>query len=168
MEMGAIAFSLTSESALGVMEAQALAACDARVVRLVVGQADLVADLGARGDDALTTLVPRALVALASRAAGIAPPVDGATTELDDPAVLAAALHRARALGFHGKSAIHPRQLAAIDAAFTPDDDEIARATRIVAAAAAAEGGATSVDGGLVDAAIVRRAQRLLELRRTR
>jgi len=156
----------TIESARGVLQAEAIASSDARVARLVIGQADLVADLGARGDDALATLVPRALIVLASRSAGIGAPVDGATTELRDMDVLRRALERARALGFLGKSAIHPRQLDAIHAAFTPDALEIAHAQRIVAAADAAGGGATSLDGELVDVAVVRRARGLLSLRR--
>lgn len=165
--IGTIRLYPTIESARGVMSAESIAQSDPRVARLVLGQADLVADIGARGDDTLTTLVPRALVALASRAAGVAAPVDGATTDLVDASVLDAALGRARALGFHGKSAIHPRQLAAINRAFTPDDDEIEAAERIVHAAERAEGGATSVDGQLVDTAIVRRAHGLLSLARS-
>ena len=168
MRPGTVRLYPTIESARGVMAAEAVAASNPRVARLVFGQADLVADLGGRGDDTLTTLVPRALVALASRAAGIDAPVDGATTDLTDAAVLDAALERARALGFFGKSAIHPRQLAAINDAFTPDDEELEAAERIIHAAEVAEGGATSVDGELVDAAIVRRATSLLALRRDR
>ena len=166
MPVGIIQLYPTIESARGVMSAEEIASSDPRVARLVLGQADLVADIGGRGDDTLTTLVPRALVVLASRAAGIDAPVDGATTDLTDAAVLDAALVRARALGFFGKSAIHPRQIAAINDAFTPDDGELAAADRIVRADEAAQGGATSVDGELVDAAIVRRAQSLLTLRR--
>lgn len=163
---GTIGFYPTIESARGVMAAQAIAASDPRIRRLVLGQADLVADLGAHGDDALTTTVPRALLALASRAAGIDAPVDGATTDLDDASVLTEALHRARALGFHGKSAIHPRQIPAIHATFTPSADELASAARIVRAAEAAGGGATVLDGQMIDTAVVRRAKGLLGLRR--
>jgi citrate lyase subunit beta/citryl-CoA lyase len=166
MPAGAVHLYPTIESARGVMRAEAIAASDPRVVRLVLGQADLVADLGGRGDDTLTTLVPRALVALASRTAGIGAPVDGATTDVDGEQVLRDALTRARALGFHGKSAIHPRQLAAIHDTFTPDEAELAHAERVVAAAEAAGGGATTLDGELVDVAIVRRARGLLALRR--
>lgn len=163
---GTIGFYPTIESARGVMAAQAIAASDPRIRRLVLGQADLVADLGAHGDDALTTTVPRALLALASRAVGIDAPVDGATTDLDDASVLTEALHRARALGFHGKSAIHPRQIPAIHATFTPSADELASAARIVRAAEAADGGATVLDGQMIDTAVVRRAKGLLGLRR--
>jgi citrate lyase subunit beta / citryl-CoA lyase len=168
LRVGGMRLYPTIESARGVLRCEAIAGSDPRVARLVLGQADLVADIGGRGDDALTTLVPRALVALASRAAGIDAPVDGATTDMSSGQALHDALARARALGFHGKSAIHPQQLAAIHAGFTPDEDELAHAERIVAAAQAAGGGATMLDGELVDVAIVRRAQGLLSLRRER
>lgn len=156
----------TVESARGVLRAEELARCDPRVSRLVLGRADLVADLGSRGDDELALLVPQALLALASRSAGIEAPVDGATTSLDDGAKLAAALDRARAFGFHGKSAIHPRQLEAINVAFTPTDEELESARRVIDAAEAASTGATRLDGSLIDAAIVRRARGVLRLRR--
>jgi citrate lyase subunit beta / citryl-CoA lyase len=166
MPVGSVRLYPTIESARGVLRAEAIIGSDPRVVRLVLGQADLVADLGGRGDDALTTIVPRALVALASRSAGISAPVDGATTGLSDERVLRDALAQARALGFYGKSAIHPRQLAAIHETFTPGEAELAHAERVVAAAEAAGGVATTLDGELVDVAIVRRARDLLALRR--
>jgi citrate lyase subunit beta/citryl-CoA lyase len=164
MPVGTVVLYPTIESARGVMRAEQIAACDARIARLVAGRADLIADLGARGDDGLSLLVPQALIAIASRSAGIAAPVDGATTDLSDASVLRADLERARSLGYFGKSAIHPRQLEAIRSAFTPSAEEIEAATRIVRAAAAAGEGALSLDGQLVDAAIVRRAHGLLRL----
>jgi len=166
MPVGTVSLYPTIESATGVLRAESIAGSHPRVARLILGQADLVADLGGRGDDALTTLVPRALVAIASRAAGIGSPVDGATTDVSGEQALRGALSRARALGFHGKSAIHPRQLAAIHETFTPDAAELAHAERVVAAAEAAGGGATTLDGELIDIAIVRRARGLLSLRR--
>jgi citrate lyase subunit beta/citryl-CoA lyase len=168
MPIGSVHLYPTIESARGVLRAEEIAGSDPRVARLVVGQADLVADLGGRGDDLLTTLVPRALIALASRAAAIGAPVDGATTDISGDEALSDALARARALGFHGKSAIHPRQLAAINDSFTPDEAELAHAERVVAAAEAAGGGATTLDGEMIDIAIVRRARGLLSLRRER
>lgn len=166
---GTTALYPTIESAVGVLEASAIATADPRVARLVLGQADLVADIGAHGDDAIATLVPRSLLVLASRAAGIGAPVDGAFTDLSDEAGLRAALERARALGMFGKSAIHPRQLAAVHEAFTPTPEEVARARRIVDAfdAATRDGsGVTVLDGEMIDLPIVQRAKGLLSLRR--
>jgi citrate lyase subunit beta/citryl-CoA lyase len=167
--IGTIRLYPTIESARGVLDAAAIAASDARVARLVFGQADLVADLGASGDDALATLVPRSLLVLASRAAGIGAPVDGAFTDLGDEDGLRAALARARALGMFGKSAIHPRQLPAIHATFTPDEQALARAARIVTAFDDAQRqgtGVTVLDGEMIDLPIVQRARGLLTLRR--
>lgn len=164
MPFGTVRLYPTIESARGVMRAEQIAACDARIARLVAGRADLIADLGARGDDGLALLVPQALIAIASRSAGIDAPVDGATTDLTDASVLHEDLERARSLGYFGKSAIHPRQIEAIRSAFTPSAEEIEAATRIVRAAAAIGEGALSLDGQLVDAAIVRRAHGLLRL----
>lgn len=166
---GSIGLYPTIESARGVLECREIAAADSRVVRLVIGQADLVADLGASGDDGLATLVPRSMLVLASRAEGIGPPVDGAFTDLDDERGLRDALSRARALGMFGKSAVHPRQLAAINEAFSPTPAEVSRAEEMVAAAAAAArsgSGVTVLRGEMIDRAIVQRARGLLGLRR--
>ena len=168
LPIGSIAIYPTIESARGVLRAESIASSDPRVATLVLGHADLVADLAARGDDALTSLVPAAMVALAARSAGVAAPVDGATTTIDDAAALSAVAERARALGYAGKSAIHPRQLATIHAVFMPTDDEFEAAKRILRAAAAAAHGAIDLDGELVDAAILRRARGVLALRRDR
>ena len=66
-------------------------------------------------------------------------------------------------LGFAAKVCIHPRQLAVVHDVFTPTDDELVWARRVVDAAGAAKGrGAIAVDGQMVDAPVVARARRLL------
>jgi len=67
-------------------------------------------------------------------AAGLPPPVDGVTTAVDDPTQLAADLEDAVSIGFGGKLAIHPRQVAAINHAFTPAPTLVSWAERVVAA----------------------------------
>jgi len=161
----------TVESALGAVSIATLVTITPRVVRLAIGTADLLADLGAVGDDDLATLHVRSELVLRSRAAGIGPPIDSVHTDLEDDVGLRAGAARARSLGFHGKSVIHPRQLAAVHGVFTPSDAETARAERIVAAVTAADGdirGGLAVDGEFVDAAIVARARALLRLRSDR
>jgi len=71
---------------------------------------------------------------------------------------------RARRLGFTGKLAIHPDQVATINAAYTPTDVEVERARRVTAAAEAAGGGVVVVDGRMVDAPVVRAAARTIAL----
>ena len=168
LEPGRIRLTLTVESALGAVSIATLATVSHRVVGFAIGAEDLLADLGAVGDDGLATLHIRSELVLQSRAAGLAPPVDSVHTNLDDEPGLLVAAQRARALGFHGKSVIHPRQLDVVHGVFTPTDAEVARAERIVAAAEAAgqDGvGAVALDGTFIDAAIVARARALLTLR---
>jgi citrate lyase subunit beta/citryl-CoA lyase/(S)-citramalyl-CoA lyase len=68
----------------------------------------------------------------------------------------------AAAMGFGGKAAIHPRQLAAIHAAFTPTAEQLERARRVVAAYEASESGLVVLDGRLVELPVVRAMYRLL------
>lgn len=103
-------------------------------------------------------------VAVACRAQGLRP-IDGPFGAIDDPEAYAASARRAAVLGYEGKWAIHPSQIALAHKAFTPDERTIQRTRRIVAAmeAAAADGrGAVTLDGALIDAASTRMAQNLL------
>jgi citrate lyase subunit beta / citryl-CoA lyase len=167
---GRIGLYLLVESALGAVRLADLAAADPRVQRLVIGGQDLLADLGADGDDDLATLHVRSEMVLHSRAAGIGPPIDGVFPALDDEDGLRASSLRARSLGFFGRSVLHPRQLAVVHDVFTPSDEELADARRLVAALDAAEtsgSGALQVDGEFVDLAVARRARALLARRRS-
>jgi citrate lyase subunit beta/citryl-CoA lyase len=148
------------ETAAGIANARALARAEG-VERLLFGSIDLQLDLGIDGDgDEL--LAFRSEIVLASRLAGIAAPVDGVCTAIDDAAALDADTRRARKLGFAGKLCIHPRQIAVVHSAFAPSADEIAWAKRVVAATQASAGGAVAVDGAMVDRPVLRRAQSLL------
>jgi citrate lyase subunit beta / citryl-CoA lyase len=153
------------ESAAGVLAAESLAAAPG-VQRLVFGTLDYALDMGLEGDLAATLGLDHAAsrLALASRAAGIAPPVAGVTTAIDDEALLLAELSRARALGFTAKLCIHPRQVAAIHAALAPSADELAWARRVLQAADATGSaqGAVQLDGRMVDKPVIERARRVV------
>jgi citrate lyase subunit beta/citryl-CoA lyase len=99
---------------------------------------------------------------LASRLAGLAAPVDGVSTAIDDVGRLRADAERARRLGFGAKLCIHPRQVAAVQAAFTPGAERVAWASRVCAAFAAAGGSAVAVDGQMIDKPLHERAQAIL------
>jgi citrate lyase subunit beta/citryl-CoA lyase len=146
------------ETALGLVRVQELAAAPG-VRRLAFGHLDFAADLDASTDDE-TMLLARSTLVLASRAAGLPGPVDGVTTALDDPAVTTADAGRARRLGFAGKLCIHPRQVALVNAAFSPSEEDVAWARRVIEAAGA--GGAVRVDGHMVDAPVLLKAQAIL------
>ncbi len=157
------------ESARGVLAAEALAATPG-VVRLVFGTLDYALDLdldlevsahapfGQAGLDAAASRI-----AIASRAAGLAAPVAGVTTALDDEAVLLADWARARAHGYGAKLCIHPRQVAPIHAALAPSAEELGWAARVLAAAEAAAGAAVQLDGRMIDKPVIERARRLHE-----
>jgi citrate lyase subunit beta / citryl-CoA lyase len=102
---------------------------------------------------------------LASRAAGIAPPIDSVYARLDDDDGLRHQARFARSLGFFGKSAIHPRQLDVLHEVCSPTAEEISWAREVLAAFDVAGGAALRLPSGdFVDLPVADRARRLLEL----
>jgi citrate lyase subunit beta/citryl-CoA lyase len=155
------------ESARGVENASLIAAHPA-VAAIALGEADLAAELGLRGQHAFAWLRVRIVVAAA--AAGLPAPAMAVHTDIADDEGLLASCLAGRDLGMFGRTAIHPRQLPVIRRAFTPGPDEIARARDVVEAAeaGAADGsGAVALpDGRFVDAPVVESARRTLALAR--
>lgn len=150
------------ESAQGLAAARALAASGV-VNRLAFGHIDLQADLGMRcGADESELLPARFELVLASRLAGLPPPIDGVTADFRDSGRVGAQAERALRLGFGAKLCIHPAQVAPVHAAFVPSADEQAWAERVLAAARGAAGGAIQVDGRMVDRPVVLLAERML------
>ncbi|MFN8543634.1 MAG: CoA ester lyase [Candidatus Binatia bacterium] len=155
----AIGFLALVESARGLAAAERIAA-HPRTRALVLGGADLAADLGAAF--AWEPLLwARGRLVQAAATAGISA-IDVPWLALDDDAGLEAEAVAVRRLGCTGKLAVHPRHVATINAVFTPAEDDVARAQRIVSADDAAHGGVCLVDGRMVDAAVVRAARRTL------
>jgi citrate lyase subunit beta/citryl-CoA lyase len=161
LDAGAAAILPLVESGLGLWNAAALARMP-RVQRLVFGSIDYSLDLNIQ-ESHETLLHARSQLVLASRVAGIAAPVDGVTTSLDDPARVHDDALRARALGFGGKLCIHPKQVAPVHEAFAPTAAALAWAGRVVAAAETAQGGAVALDGKMVDRPVILIAQQMLE-----
>ena len=155
------------ESPRAILRAAEIAAADAPVAALLFGAEDLTAQLAvARSIDGEELLVARTQIVLAAAAAG-AEPIDAVLTNLDDPALLRRDCARARALGFRGKMAIHPKQIAVINEVFTPSRAEIERAQQIVEAyetARASGEGVTRLGHEMVELPIVDRARRTLAL----
>ncbi|WP_240197701.1 HpcH/HpaI aldolase/citrate lyase family protein, partial [Nonomuraea lactucae] len=124
------------ESAAGLVEATAIAA-HPRVAGVALGEQDLAAELSITGESAVNHL--RLQVVLAAAAAGLPPVPMSVHPNVRDEAGLAASCAAGRALGMFGRAAIHPRQLPAIRRAFTPTEEETARAAEILRAAERAE-----------------------------
>ncbi len=153
------------ESALGVEQAYSIARSP-RVVRIGLGEADLQADLGVRGEDQLEWC--RARVVVAARAAGLESPPMSVYRAIGDLTGLRESCRRGRDAGLLGRAAVHPRQVPVIREVFSPTVEEIAAARAVIAAVATAQadgrGGFVDQDGRFVDAAVVRSAWRILAL----
>lgn len=147
------------ESALGLWRAHEIAASP-RVERLAFGHIDFSLDTGAEDEE---LLYARSHIVVASRVAGVMPPLDGVTTVLDDQSLLLGDIERARKLGFGGKLCIHPNQVAAVNDAFRPTAAQVEWARRVMQAADEAGGAATRVDGQMVDKPVVEQARRILQ-----
>ncbi|RYE48419.1 MAG: CoA ester lyase [Hyphomicrobiales bacterium] len=152
------------ESARGLREIHSIASVPG-VIRLAFGSVDLALDLGidCAPDGAESELLAfRSQVVLASRLAGLAAPVDGVSTAIEDLQRLQANTERSRRLGFGAKLCIHPKQLAIVQAVFTPTPERLDWARRVCKAFETAGGSAVAVDSQMVDLPVYQRAQVVL------
>lgn len=155
------------ESALAIERAFEIT--QAGVASVAVGEADLRAEIGVpagrEGEPGLAW--SRARVVNAVAAAGLPLPLMAVWADVADLGGLEASCRVGRALGYAGRTAIHPRQIEVIRRVFTPDADEVERARRIVerVRTAAADGTGAFVldDGTFIDIAMVKAAQRILD-----
>ena len=154
------------ETPRGILNASAIANAT-RVAALVMGTSDLTKDLHARHTaDRAPLHTSLGLCVLAARAAGITA-LDGVHLDLEDDAGFLRICRQAADLGFDGKTLIHPRQIAAANAAFSPSTDDIAWAGRVIAAhdEASVRGHAVAVlDGRLIENLHVDEARRVIGL----
>ena len=150
------------ETAAGLLKASEIAQVPG-VSSLIFGVADFAADVGARGFKEQDFGYARAQILVAARAAGVHA-IDSVTVQYQDLAAVVRDAERSARMGFDGKWAIHPSQLPAIHAAFTPTAEEIAAAQKIVDAYDRAGRGAIELDGEMVDEATVAVALKRLEI----
>lgn len=149
------------ESATGLAALDVLAAGPG-VTRLVFGNLDFQADLGmACGPDEAELQPVRLALVLASRRAGLATPVDGVTPGTGDLAQVQRDAECSRRSGFGARLCIHPAQVAVVNTALGPTAAELDWARRVVEASRNADG-VTTLDGRMVDAPVLRLAQRTL------
>ncbi len=167
IEPGSVGIQAMLETARAIVNVNAIAAATPRLVGLTLGGQDLAADLGIKATKAgLELLYAKSAVVIAAKAFGLAA-FDTVYTDVNDLEGLREQAAISVALGFTGKAAIHPSQIAVIHAAFAPGEKEVAKASRIMRAAHEAELrglGVIAVDGRMVDAPVVAQAERTLEL----
>jgi citrate lyase subunit beta/citryl-CoA lyase len=151
------------ESATGIWNVLEIARAP-RVERLAFGAIDFQLDTGIRGED-LELAYARSRVVVASRVAGLEPPIDSITESIHDEERLARDAQRARSFGFGGKLCIHPRQIAGTHRAFTPTEQEVEWARGLLEALdgqPAGERGAFTYRGAMVDRPVIDRARQIV------
>jgi malyl-CoA/(S)-citramalyl-CoA lyase len=183
-----IGFEVLIETALGMANVEAIAQASKRLEAMSFGVADYAASTRARTtviggvnrDSGVLTdrdadgnreyfwtdpwHAAQTRMMVACRAYGLRP-IDGPFGDFNDPDGFVAAANRAAVLGYEGKWAIHPSQIALANQVYTPSDAEVSRARRIMQAmdeAAKAGKGAVSLDGRMIDIASIRMAEALL------
>jgi citrate lyase subunit beta/citryl-CoA lyase len=163
---GSFAIVPLIETARGLLAAPELAALP-RVSRLAIGRADLAGELGLSVDPDGPEFRSLMLgLVVASSAARIAAPLAPTSTDFRDLEALRTSTEQLLRLGFRGRTAVHPAQLAIINEVFTPSDDAVARATELVDAFERAERDGSGVfaddEGRMIDAAVVKSARDIL------
>jgi len=156
-----------AETARGILNIQAIAAADPALEVIVMGTSDLGRELRLPPDDGRAGLLPAlGLCVLAARAEGL-DILDGVHVDLADVSGFGTACRQGRALGFDGKTLVHPGQIETANAVFGVSAEDIERATEIVAAWESAESdgrGIAVVDGRMIEKLHADDARRVLAL----
>jgi citrate lyase subunit beta / citryl-CoA lyase len=167
---GALKLVISIESALGVLNAYAMATAAARVVSLTFGGAqdgDLNTDLGcAWSIDGPEMLHARSHALLAARAARFDTPLDGVFADVRDAEGFERDTALSRRLGYHGRKLIHPAQIEPCNRLYRPSAAELDYYARVIEAfdqAVAQGSAATTVDDRMIDLAMANAARRVLD-----
>lgn len=160
---------VATETAAAMFKLQSYQGCSTRLAGLTWGAEDLATALGASsnrredGEYDFTYELARSMCLLGAHAAGV-DAIDTVSTNFREREVLRKEVRSARRAGFHGKLAIHPDQIDAINAGFAPDEGEIAHAKAVVEAFRMAKDGAgtAQLDGKMVDRPHLVQALKLL------
>ena len=155
------------ESALGVVNAYAIATASPRMMGIALGAEDYCANLKTqRSPEGMELLLARQTIVVAARAAGI-DALDTVYSNLNDMEIFRKEVELIKTLGFDGKSIINPRQIQVVNEVFAPTAKAIEKARAIIAAIKEAEArgsGVVSLNGKMVDRPVVIRAQRTIDL----
>jgi len=150
------------ETNSGLEAAVDIANASQRVDALLFGGVDMAAELRCQFQwDSL--LYARSRVVHAAASAGI-DVIDVPYLDLDDIDGMKKAAEQARDLGFSGKGAVHPKQIEVLNAVFTPSEEEVTRARRIIAEFESADTGLVVIDGKLIEKPVLREMHRIVSI----
>lgn len=162
---GSIKMMAAIETAKGLLNAPAIASASPRMVAIAIGGEDFLADLKtSRTADGKEFHVARGMLVLAGRAAGINV-IDTVFSDAADVEGFIAETTRIKEMGFDGKSVVNPRQIRLVHKIYTPTQKEIDHAERVIKAyqeSLARKSGVISLNGKMIDAPVVARAERAL------
>ncbi len=163
--VGSVRLLVDVETARGILNLKEIAS-HPRLDALIFGGEDFAASIGAiRTRDAIELLYAREATVAAAAAFGLQA-IDIVAIDFKDMDALRHESQFGAQLGFTGKQIIHPAQVGPVQAAFTPSDDAIAHAKRIVEtfeASQAKGAGAYALDGKMIDRPLLKNAQKVLE-----
>lgn len=155
------------ESALGVVNAYAIATASKRMMGIALGAEDYCTNLKTqRTPEGIELLLARQTIVVAARAAGI-DALDTVYSNLNDMETFRKEVEQIHKMGFDGKSIINPRQIDIVNEVFTPSQKAIDKAMAVVGAIKEAEkrgSGVIALNGKMVDRPVVLRAQRTIDL----
>ncbi len=166
MSVGSVGFGAMIEHPRALTELNDIAERGPRVIAMMLGGEDFALETGSvPGDETLE--LPKRMVAFAAQSHGVAMiGILGTVADYSDPEAYKKSAIRARRFGFSGGTCIHPGLVQALNEAFTPPEEDVAYARKLIAAdeKAAAEGrGSFSVDGKMIDIPVIDRARRLIQ-----
>ena len=168
MEVGSVDLMPIIETARGQDAVRAIAQAGTRIKRLSFGAGDYTKDLGmdwSLSEHELASM--RAEMVVASRLGELEPPVDTVFIHIKEDEAFRVSCELVRDLGFQGKLCIHPGQISTANAAFTPTEEQLAFAKKVIDAfveAEAAGSASIQIDGYFVDYPIVDKAQRIVDI----
>jgi citrate lyase subunit beta/citryl-CoA lyase len=169
LDKGSVRLLIAVESPKGLLNAPAIAAASSRIAGIIFGAEDFGREIGlpaVREGEARDLLYARSAIVIAAAAAHVQS-VDGVWVDLNDSAGLLGFAKQSRQLGFSGMSCIHPSQIDAINATFSPTAEEIDYCRKVLQAfeeANARGDGSIALGGQLIDRPIVERARRTMEM----
>lgn len=165
-EAGSIKIFPLIETAYGLENIHSIIKASPRVIGILLGAEDLTADLGIkRTREGEEIFYARSKVAAACRAHKI-DAIDTPFADMNDCKGFAKDIHTSKSLGMTGKAAINPRQVDTIHEVFAPSEEEIDYAQRVIRAMEEAQKdgkGVFSLDGKMVDAPIIARAENVMK-----
>ncbi|WP_437615278.1 citrate (pro-3S)-lyase subunit beta [Erwinia sp. V71] len=164
-EVGSTRVMAAIESAIGVINAVAIARCSPRLIGIALAAFDYVMDMQTERGDGTELFYARCAVLHAARAAGI-DAFDVVWSDINDEAGFLHEVDLVRKMGFNGKSLINPRQIELLHNAYAPTQEEVDYSRRVIAAAEEGERnglGVISLNGKMIDGPIINHARVVLE-----